>query len=449
MARKPDHPCVHPGCPNLVPAGQKYCEEHKSLHPEEVRSAASRGYNSRWRRESKKFLELHPLCQECLKKGIATPATVVDHIVPHRGDVKLFWDRSNWQALCESCHDKKPDGKTRFGYVFGHQYIDVRARLTRKKAEIASLRMEAATVSDSMLFSGWMEKWMEEVSHSVKPSTFQTYERTVAKRLFPVFGPYRLAEINAGQVTEFVASLERQGLAENTIRSAFRLLNAAMRAAQEEGLIRKNPCRKTRIQRREIPEQPVLMVSQQERLREEAGEENLPALVGLYTGMRLGEICALKWEDIDWDQGTVTVRRTAQRLKQSGDGKTAVMVGLPKTRRSQRVLPIPRFLLDLFAARRGNISGNPYIFGKQDRPAEPRTVQRHFRGLAQRLGFSGVHFHTLRHTFATRLIELGVDARTVSDLMGHSSVTTTLNIYAHSLMQNRRSAIDRLANWRF
>ena len=344
---------------------------------------------------------------------------------------------------------KKPDGKTRFGYVFGHQYIDVRARLTRKKAEIASLRMEAATVSDSMLFSGWMEKWMEEVSHSVKPSTFQTYERTVAKRLFPVFGPYRLAEINAGQVTEFVASLERQGLAENTIRSAFRLLNAAMRAAQEEGLIRKNPCRKTRIQRREIPEQPVLMVSQQERLREEAGEENLPALVGLYTGMRLGEICALKWEDIDWDQGTVTVRRTAQRLKQSGDGKTAVMVGLPKTRRSQRVLPIPRFLLDLFAARRGNISGNPYIFGKQDRPAEPRTVQRHFRGLAQRLGFSGVHFHTLRHTFATRLIELGVDARTVSDLMGHSSVTTTLNIYAHSLMQNRRSAIDRLANWRF
>ena len=111
MARKPDHPCVHPGCPNLVPAGQKYCEEHKSLHPEEVRSAASRGYNSRWRRESKKFLELHPLCQECLKKGIATPATVVDHIVPHRGDVKLFWDRSNWQALCESCHDKKPDGK--------------------------------------------------------------------------------------------------------------------------------------------------------------------------------------------------------------------------------------------------------------------------------------------------------------------------------------------------
>jgi 5-methylcytosine-specific restriction protein A len=102
MPYKPMVPCRHPGCPNLVPAGQKYCEEHKSLHPEENRSAAARGYNSRWRRESKKFLQLHPLCQECLKKGIATPATVVDHIVPHRGDPKLFWDRATGRRSARS-----------------------------------------------------------------------------------------------------------------------------------------------------------------------------------------------------------------------------------------------------------------------------------------------------------------------------------------------------------
>ena len=107
MPYRPKVPCRHPGCPNLVPAGQKYCEEHKALHPEEIRSAAKRGYNSRWRRESKKFLQLHPLCEECLKEGRATPATVVDHIRPHRGDPKLFWDPSNWQALCKSCHDRK------------------------------------------------------------------------------------------------------------------------------------------------------------------------------------------------------------------------------------------------------------------------------------------------------------------------------------------------------
>lgn len=107
MPYKPKVSCRHPCCPNLVPAGQKYCEEHKALQPEESRSAATKGYGARWRLESKKFLALHPLCEECLKEGKATPATVVDHIVPHQGDPKLFWDRSNWQALYKRCHDKK------------------------------------------------------------------------------------------------------------------------------------------------------------------------------------------------------------------------------------------------------------------------------------------------------------------------------------------------------
>ena len=83
MPYKPMHPCAQQGCPAIVPAVQKYCNKHKKMHPEEVRSAAARGYNARWRRESKKFLQHHPLCEECLKKGIAPPAAVVDHIVPH------------------------------------------------------------------------------------------------------------------------------------------------------------------------------------------------------------------------------------------------------------------------------------------------------------------------------------------------------------------------------
>ena len=107
LPRFPDHPCSHPGCPRLVPSGQKYCDEHLSLHPEEVRSAASRGYGRRWQKASKAFLHRNPLCAECAKSGRYVKATVVDHIVPHRGDQKLFWDESNWQPLCKPCHDKK------------------------------------------------------------------------------------------------------------------------------------------------------------------------------------------------------------------------------------------------------------------------------------------------------------------------------------------------------
>ena len=107
MPTRPNVPCKHPGCAELVPPGQKYCERHKALHPEEVRSAASRGYGTAWRKARKQYLEEHPLCVECMKEGRYVKATVVDHVVPHRGDKVLFWDRSNWQALCKRCHDRK------------------------------------------------------------------------------------------------------------------------------------------------------------------------------------------------------------------------------------------------------------------------------------------------------------------------------------------------------
>lgn len=107
MPMKPKHPCGHPGCPELVPSGVKYCEKHKPLHPEEIRSAESRGYDSRWQKARKRFLAAHPLCVECLKEGKYTKATVVDHIQAHRGDPELFWDERNWQPLCKFHHDQK------------------------------------------------------------------------------------------------------------------------------------------------------------------------------------------------------------------------------------------------------------------------------------------------------------------------------------------------------
>ena len=107
MPRLPDHPCAFPGCPKLVPRGKKYCGQHSKERPEEVRSSAALGYDSRWRKAAKLFLNQHPLCAECLKHGKCTVATDVDHVIPHRGDKKLFWDVNNWQPLCHSCHSTK------------------------------------------------------------------------------------------------------------------------------------------------------------------------------------------------------------------------------------------------------------------------------------------------------------------------------------------------------
>lgn len=119
MPRMPDHPCAHPGCAALVPRGQKYCDEHRALHPGVPRSSSKRGYTSAWQKARQEYLNGHPLCVECAKRGVLTKATVVDHIHPHRGDPVLFWDRDNWQPLCKPCHDKKTGDEDRY-VVYGY-----------------------------------------------------------------------------------------------------------------------------------------------------------------------------------------------------------------------------------------------------------------------------------------------------------------------------------------
>lgn len=102
---KPKKPCRHPGCPNLT--DRMYCEEHEAMHRDGRENAFKRGYGSRWQKARIRYLRMYPLCAECLRQGKAVEATVVDHIVPHRGDQRLFWDESNWQSLCKPCHDRK------------------------------------------------------------------------------------------------------------------------------------------------------------------------------------------------------------------------------------------------------------------------------------------------------------------------------------------------------
>ena len=108
MPQKPRRPCRYPGCPEFCDPGQTYCKSHMTYSADRMRGgAAARGYDNKWNRARKLYLQKHPLCTECQKEGRLTPATVVDHIIPHRGDEKLFWDEQNWQPLCARCHDRK------------------------------------------------------------------------------------------------------------------------------------------------------------------------------------------------------------------------------------------------------------------------------------------------------------------------------------------------------
>lgn len=339
-------------------------------------------------------------------------------------------------------------GKTRFGYVYGRQYTEVCRELVQKKAEQFERTGSNARASRITL-SQWLLRWMEsELRGSVKPSSYQVYLNLARRHLLPELGAYRLSELTPDILCGFVHHKENCGLSQSTVRGMYRLLSAALCVALGEGLIRRNPCRRIRFQQTEIAEQRVLTEDEQVKLRANANADNLAALLGLYTGMRLGEVCALKWTDIDWEKRTVTVRRTVQRVaKLNGESgsQTMLMIGRPKTARAQRVIPLADFLLPLLRRLYEERQGVEYVFGNSTHAAEPRTMQRRFKRLTARLGFGNIHFHTLRHSFASRLLELGVDLKTVSVLLGHASARITLDYYAHSLSEQQRRAIALLA----
>lgn len=343
---------------------------------------------------------------------------------------------------------RSADGKTRFGYVYGNTYAEVKRTLLMKKTSIIENRGMSSV--RGMTLHEWMADYLDgELQKRLKASSHRMYHFLSSKYILPYLGYFELTKITANDVNDFVDILIRKELSQNTVSGALRLLRSSLAKAQEEGLIGRNPCRNIRLGTPGQDEQRVLTPQEQENVKLLARERgDLSVLIGLYTGMRLGEIGALRWEDIDWERKTVTVRRTVQRIRKTdvapNECKTALCEGMPKSHKSRRVIPLTPYLFELLEeSYRGAVS--TYILGDSDRPADPRKLQRQFESITKELGLRGVHFHTLRHTFATRLLELGTDVKTVSVLLGHSSARITLDFYAHSLLDQQREAVNRLS----
>lgn len=353
---------------------------------------------------------------------------------------------------------KKSNGTTRFGYVYGMRYTDVKKRLLEKKAEIQQTIHPEAAVR-GMTVEKWMRSWLEtDLLGGIKASSYLTYQNQMNRHILPCLGRMQMASITPEMVHSFLECLQAKGLGENTVRGIYRLLSAAMRAALDDGIISKNPCRKICVKRGERVQQRVFSREEQKKVEKTLSQgEDLTALFAMYTGLRLGEICGLRWSDINWKNGTATVCRTVQRLKRMdtdkclkcGGAKTYLMIGSPKSPSSCRTIPIPTFLLKRLEIQKKQRSAaqltTGYIFGTGMRAADPRTIQRRFAGVVRRLEIPDAHFHTLRHSYATRLLEMGVDVKTVSQLLGHSSAKTTLDCYAHSLLDQQRSAVAKLS----
>ncbi|MDR1692869.1 MAG: site-specific integrase, partial [Oscillospiraceae bacterium] len=255
-----------------------------------------------------------------------------------------------------------------------------------------------------------------------------------------------LTRITREAAQAFCESLQKRGFCANTVRDILGVLNSAMKVAKIENLILVNPCESIRLPQSGATSRRALDRREQALLEEsllsEGQSVELGVLLSLYAGLRIGEICALRWEDVDFSTHTLTVRGTLQRVALydgRSPSKTGLMLGPPKSRRSFRSVPLPPDLSVILERR----SGRGYVLTNCEEPVEPRTLRARCSRLTGRIGLP-VPFQTLRHTSATRCLEHNFDFQTVAELLGHATADTTMRVYAHSVPEHKRFLTDRL-----
>lgn len=340
---------------------------------------------------------------------------------------------------------RKKDGKIYYGYIYGRKYRDVKDQMIMIfKTQEDYKKTHQNHFSGN--FEAWSDYWLTSVvAPRVKRSTFISYESKVKTHLLPNLGNKPLIKIKAEDIQELIYRLENI-LAAGSVHAIFRVLRTCMKQALSESKIFIDPTEGIILPKLVRHKGKALSLEEQRRIKKIALRDSrgLPIILALGTGMRIGEICGLKWVDIDFVNKKIKVKRTIQRLA-TGDGHTSLLEQNPKTPSSERTIPLSKSLMDSLKKLQRN-SESEYVFGQKGHPLEPRLLTYHFNRIAQEANIEEATFHVLRHSFATRCLELGVKITSISSLLGHSSTKMTLDIYTHSFESDERKAIDQIAS---
>jgi integrase len=342
-------------------------------------------------------------------------------------------------------------GRKKCGSVYGKTYAEAKQKLlAAKSGQMAQRR------SQQRSFDEVLREWLDTQALRNKPATQVKFGNLISGHIAPALGGVPLAQISTARLTKFLQEqsangrLDGQGgLSASTLQALALILKSVLDYAAQERYI---PPMALSLKYPEVKREPAkaFSVKQQEQLEEYLRRDLDAGCLGiqlcLYTGLRIGEICALRWGDVDFSTQLIHVRRTVQRLQAAGNSKTMLHIGPPKSESSLRSIPIPPCLLELLQVHRSGPGA--YLLTGQDSLLEPRSYQYRFKKYIAEAGVPDVNFHILRHTFATRFIESGGDAKTLSELLGHASVEITLNKYVHPSMDSKREQMERFSAMR-
>ena len=330
------------------------------------------------------------------------------------------------------------DNKAKYRSVYAHTYQEVKEKLQKQKANDVNY-----TPSGKRTVGDLCNEWLSAVKLKVKQSTYACYQLKVNKHILPAFGEMVYDKLTVSDIHDFVNIKLKQGLSAKYICDIVVVIKSMAKFISKVHNY-KNPLENVILPKREKHEMILLSKFEQKRLCKfilsNPDKTKLAVILSYYAGLRIGEVCGLQWHDIDFDNGVLKIKRTIQRVYENGC--TRLIIGSPKSKSSARDIPLPAFVIDIL--KKFKSDDNAFVISDTDKPVEPRLLQYRFKALLNKVNLSSVNYHSLRHMFATNCIEIGFDVKTLSELLGHSSVETTLNRYVHSSIERKTACMNLL-----
>lgn len=370
--------------------------------------------------------------------------------MPKRGDNIRKRKDGRWEGRYKK--GRAQDGILIYGSVYGKTYREVKEKLSTLVQEPTKVIIPQRR---EKTFGEVLNLWMVNNQIRLKGGTVNKYQNIIDSHIMPELGLLRISEIDATRINCFLdkklsnGKLDGSGgLSPSYVRSIMLVINATLKYAVNEQFC--VPL-KSAVCKPAVPKTELAILSQNEQRKLETfllsnfSLLSAGVFIALHTGMRIGEICGLSWDDVDFTKGIIKVRHTVARIKNDTDKETKskLILDTPKTNASVREIPISTVLSPVLI-RLKSISSKGFVISGTNEFTKPRTFEYHYHRILDKCGIASINFHALRHTFATRCVEVGVDIKSLSEILGHADVGITLNTYVHSSLEMKRMQLEKL-----
>lgn len=372
--------------------------------------------------------------------------------MPKRGENIHKRKDGRWEGRYKS--GTLPNGRVKYSSVYGKTYSEVKSKLI---SAIQKRNDKTVLIQTDSSFGELVKLWQEINKIKHKGATEAKYDYLIENHILPCLGNVKISAVSTFLLNDFMFNKlqagrldKKGGLSPAYVKNIMFIITSVIKFAVNEQLCQPMNLHlfKPDSEKKELV---ILTVIEQQKLESylltHLDCTALGILISLHMGLRIGEVCALTWDDVDCENEIIRIRSTVARVKNTqngGENKTCLIIDKPKTKSSLRDIPIPSSLLPLLMKMREKACSR-YVVSDKETFTSPRTFEYRYHKLLDICGIESINYHALRHTFATRCVEVGVDVKTLSEILGHADVSITLNTYVHPSMELKRKQMEKLS----